>query len=221
MEKNPVRRVMLVEDNQELRESQAMLFNGTEGYVCVADCENAEEALYSLRTAKPDVVIMDIDLGEGQTKKGIELTAQIKAQHPDCLVVMQTISGENDPLLESIMAGADGYILKGASNAQLIDAINKAFEGDFPLSPGLASRIMKLFRENKLPSSPPTRILKGRVIPDNLQLTPIQERILNMMIEGKSRKEIAAALHMGEDALKWQIKEIYRKIREYGDGEKG
>jgi DNA-binding NarL/FixJ family response regulator len=222
MEKNPLRRVMLVDDNHELREGQAELLNRTEGYICVADCGNAEDAMHSLRTAKPDVVIMDIYLDrESRDPKGIELTAQVKAVCPHCLVIMQTISDENDNILKSIRAGADGYIQKGAPNTKLIDVIDKAFDGDSPLSPGLASRILQLFRENIPPSSTSKRMLKGMVIPENLHLTPTQERILNMMVEGKSRKEIAAALHMKEDALKWHIKEIYREIREYGDGGKG
>jgi len=215
MEKSPIRRVMLVEDNEQLRESQVALINETAGFICVADCGTAEEALQAQRTSKPDVVVMDIGLGDNKMT-GIQVTEQIKRQNPSCLVVMQTISGDNDVILKAIMAGADGYILKGVPNFKLIDAINKVLEGDFPMSPGLAARVMKMFREMKPRETGSKRMLSGKELPEDLILTPTQDRILNLKIEGKTRREIAATLHVKEDALKWQIKEIYRKVRNHG-----
>ena len=202
-------RVMLVEDNEDLRESQFHLINSSEGYVCVAAFKEAESAMAALNSIKPDVVLVDINLGEGRMD-GIEATRQIKQQQPDSLIVIQTLFQDDDKVLNAIMAGADGYIVKGASNDTVLEIIDRVVHHDPPMTPGIALKVLKLLRQN---SQAKPRLLKGQPIPPDIHLSPIRERILEMLIDGKPYKRIADKLNMSIDALRYHIKEIYKRLR--------
>ena len=202
-------RVMLVEDHEDLRESQFHLINSSEGHVCVAAFETAESAVVALNSVKPDVVLMDINLGEGRMD-GIEATRRIKQQRPDTLVVIQSLFQDDDKVLNAIRAGADGYIVKGASNDSVLEIIDRVVHHDPPMTPGVALQVLRLLRQN---SAAKPRLLKGQPIPPDLQLSPIRERILEMLIDGKPYKLIADQLHMSIDAVRFHIKEIYKRLR--------
>lgn len=205
-------RVMLVEDSEALRNSQFQLINETDGYVCIAACSTGEEALNIIPHTLPDLILMDIELGENKMT-GITATQRIKNQLPNCLVIMQTFAEDDYIIMKSLLAGADGYIIKDASNQEIISAFKKALDGDFPLTPGLAKRILNLFMQIRKEQLDVPIKIKGLEVPKDISLTPIEQRILEIMKDGMPRKLIASKLNMTHENLRYHIKEIYRKIR--------
>jgi DNA-binding NarL/FixJ family response regulator len=213
MEKSAPIRVMLVEDNEALRESQFHLIDSAEGYSCVAAFEDAESAVAVTQNVKPDVALVDIHFGSGKMD-GIEATRRIKEIRPSTLIVIQTLFQDDEKVLKAIMAGADGYVVKGASNDMVLDIIRRVVSHDPPMTPGVATKVLKMLRQSQQARP---RMLKGRIIPDDIRLTPIQERILEMLIQGKAYKIMADNLGMSIDALRYHVKEIYKQLRNNDD----
>src|SRR5688572_18365793 len=113
-------RVAIFEDNQSLRIGLYQLINGTDGYVCVGAFENCSQLLKNIKDTSPDIVLMDIEM---PGVNGIEAVGILKKKHPEIRILMQTIFQDNDKIFQSILAGADGYILKNTSPARMLEAI--------------------------------------------------------------------------------------------------
>ncbi len=138
--------VSIVEDNDRVRESLASLIDGAKGFRCAGAYCTAETALRLIPREKPDVVLMDIHLGQ---IGGIECVRKLKALDPEQLVVMLTAYEDDDLIFQALKAGANGYLLKQSTPADLLAAIKEVHEGGAPMSSNIARKVIQSFHQNK------------------------------------------------------------------------
>jgi DNA-binding NarL/FixJ family response regulator len=190
-------RVSLVEDDNEVRQSLAMLLNGSEGFQCVSNHRSTEEALVGIPTARPQVVLMDINL---PGKTGIECVRQLKAKHTEMLFLMLTMYEDSNLIFESLTAGASGYLLKRTPPAKLMEAIQDAQSGGAPMSSKIARIVVQHFQSQKAPAS------------DLTSLSPREREVLDLLSKGHRYKEIADTLSISFDTVRAHLRNIYDKL---------
>ena len=189
--------VALVEDDPGLRASLANLLKKAPGLNVVADYPDAESALEALPRHKPDVVLMDVNL---PAMSGVECVRRLKPLLPQTQVLMLTVHDDNDSLFDSILAGADGYLLKDTVPARLVAAIREVHSGGSPMTPQIARRVVQHFRKH-----PPVR-------PEVEGLTPREMEVLELLARGDRYKEISERLGISMDGIRFHIRRIYDKL---------
>lgn len=190
--------VAIVEDNNDMREGLVFLIKASEGFNCVANFSNAEDALEELPKSDVDVVLMDINL---PGKSGIECVAELKHQRKDLQIIMLTIFEDEDNIFKSLQAGASGYVLKKTSPAQLLEAIKDVNNGGSPMSSQIARKVVAAFQKS------PGEISGG----DNLSSREIE--ILSYLSKGYRYKEIADLLYISIETVRTHIRNIYEKLQ--------
>jgi DNA-binding NarL/FixJ family response regulator len=196
--------VAIVEDQREVREGLRFLIDGTEGYRCTGCFASVEEALPALAPALPDVVLMDLGLPGMSGIEGIRL---LTGRHPGLRLIALTVYEDDDRIFEALCAGASGYLLKKTPPARLLEGVQEVMAGGAPMSPGVASRVITLFREFR----PPERT--------EHQLTPHEVRLLKLLAEGHSYKTAAAALGSSVNTVAFHMKSIYAKLQVHSKSE--
>jgi DNA-binding NarL/FixJ family response regulator len=186
-------RVSLVEDDEDIRGTLALLVDGSEGFRCVSTYGDAESALESLPADEPDVVLLDIQL-PGQS--GIEAIPRLRELLPDADVVMLTIHADDDLVFRALSAGATGYLVKDAGTDRILEALREVRAGGAPMSSSIARMIVGSFR--KAPESP---------------LSKRETEVLAELCRGRSYRMIAKTLFISEDTVHFHIKNIYRKLQ--------
>ncbi len=189
--------VSIVDDEKELRQSIATFINGSPGFRCVSTYGNGESALQGLPEDKPDVVLMDINLGQ---MNGIECVRQLKVLVPDMLIVMLTIYEDTDQIFEALSAGASGYLLKRLSPTKLLHAIREVHSGGSPMSSSIARKVVASFQKT------------GRVGEKLPSLSPREEMVLNCLSKGLTYKQIADQLGISIDTIRTYLRRIYEKL---------
>jgi len=190
-------RVAIVDDEAELREQIAAYVDHAPGFCCVRACASAEEALRWLPQDRPDVVLMDINLG---VMDGIECVQRLKPQLPQTQIVMLTVFEDTDRIFRALAAGATGYLLKRLSPPRLLDAIREVHAGGSPMSATIARKIVTSFQH------PPPR-------PDPAaELSPREREVLEGLAEGRAYKEIADKLGVRIHTVRNYIRRIYEKL---------
>ena len=191
-------RIMIVEDQEAVREGLRVLINGSEGYRCIAACRTAEEALGCIGNELPDVVLMDINL---PGMRGTECVVHIKNSYPEVQVMMLTVFENNEEIFTSLEAGATGYLLKKTPPAQLLQAISDLVRGGSPMSSEIARKVVQRFHH-----SSPSRFPEAN-------LTSREEEILSYLAIGFLYKEIAASLFINIETVRTHIHKIYQKLQ--------
>lgn len=195
--------VCIVEDNQELRSALEQIIMMSEGYDLLASFSNAEDALQSLPALNPQVVLMDINLGEGEN--GIECVRKLKPDHPGMLFMMCTVYEDDEKIFEALKAGASGYILKKTPPQKLIEAIHELRDGGAPMSSSIARKVVAAFQA----PSPGN----GTTAKDSLDVLSNREReILEYLAKGLLYKEIAAELFISQETVRKHVYHIYEKL---------
>lgn len=189
-------KVAIVEDNDKLRESFALLLDGAGGFKCVGAFRSAEEAIKQIPVRKPDVVLMDIHLPGAS---GIRCVQQLKATLPSIKFVMHTVSEDEELLFQALRAGASGYLLKGTPPAKVMDALTEAHQGSAPMTGHIARMVVEYFHQKKSANETAT-------------LTDREREILNYLAKGFRNKEIADALNIGIDTVRSHLRNIYEKL---------
>ncbi len=189
--------VSIVEDDKRVRESLAVLINGTPGFCCLGAFPNAEQALAQLPLAWPDVVLMDINLPE---MSGIECTAKLKGLRPELQIIMLTVDIESDRIFKSLLAGASGYLIKQTSPAEILDAIADVHRGGSPMSSGIARKVVDYVRQ----THPPQEEAPG--------LSEREHEILGCLARGQQYKEIADALSISVSTVRTHLRHVYKKL---------
>ena len=198
-------KVAIFEDNSNLRDGMYHVINGTEGFQCVGAFANCDRLIRHLEDARPDVVMMDIEM---PGISGIEGVKIIKENFPHIKILMQTIFEDNNKIFESICNGAEGYILKNTQPAQMLEAIKELYEGGAPMTPSVASKVLKMFKQKTAYETN-----------DSYDLTDREREILRYLTEGMSYKLIADACHISVETVSGHIKNIYKKLQVHSKSE--
>ncbi|MDX1992681.1 MAG: response regulator transcription factor [bacterium] len=186
-------RVLIADDHAVVRQGLKMFLSLTPEFEIVGEATNGAEALSMARKLRPDVVLMDLLMPE---MDGITAITHLRRELPDTEAIALTSVLEDKAVVGAIKAGAIGYLLKDTESDELIRAIKAAAEGQVQLSPKAAARLM---REVRAPESPET-------------LTDRETEVLRLLAQGKSNKEIAAELVIGEKTVKTHVSNILSKL---------
>jgi NarL family two-component system response regulator LiaR len=186
-------RILIADDHSVVRQGLQMFLGLDEELEVVGEAANGEEALRLARELKPDVVLMDLLM---PVMDGVTATAAIRRELPDTEVVALTSVLEDQTISEAIRAGAIGYLLKDTQADELSRAIKAAAAGQVQLSPQVATRLMREIRVAETPE----------------KLTERETEVLQLLARGKSNKEIAAALVIGEKTVKTHVSNILSKL---------
>ncbi len=189
--------VGIVEDNRTLREGFEILINRADGMQCVCTCSTVGEALKNIPQAKPDVVLMDIQLPDGT---GIECTSSIKEQMPKMQVVVVTVYEDSDRIFRALQAGACGYLLKRSKPERIVQAIREANEGDVPMTPEIARKVIGEFQS------------KAQTASDVENLTSRENEVLRHVKHGMTNKGIADHMSVTVATVKFHLQHIYEKL---------
>jgi DNA-binding NarL/FixJ family response regulator len=191
--------VSLYEDNQSLRETMYFVINGTPGFNCVNAYADANNILKQVNSDKPDVILMDIDM---PGINGIEATALIRSNQIEIPILIQTVFEADEKVFQAICAGANGYILKQTSPARLLECLIECVDGGSPMTPVIATKVLKLFREkNSWPAKTEAFDLSAR-----------EKEILLLLTEGLSYKMIGDKCSISYETVHSHIKKIYKKL---------
>lgn len=199
-------RVAIFEDNKHLRETFELLLDSSSGYLCTGAYPDCRDLISILKINHCDIVLMDIEM---PGMNGIEATRLIKENFPAINILIQTVFFEDDYIFNGICAGASGYILKSTTPAGYLEAIKDVQAGGSPMTPGIARRVLELFRTNLQTAIPAT----------DYNLTTQEKKVLQLLVDGKSYKMIAAELFVAVDTIKTHIKNIYFKLHVHSSTE--
>jgi DNA-binding NarL/FixJ family response regulator len=197
-------RILIVEDQRHLRDGVEALINFTPGFKCSGAFRTMEEALARVKHDLPDVVLTDIGL---PGMSGIEGIKRLKELYPDLLVLVLTVYDDNEKIFDALCAGACGYLLKQTEPSELLKSLREAVTGGAPMSPEVAAKVIKLFRETR----PPEKA--------DYNLTPHEIRLLKMLTEGYNYVSAAEKLGISYNTLKFHVRNIYDKLQVHSQSE--
>ena len=198
MAETPIR-VMLVDDHEIVRQGIRAVIEAAGGLTVVAEASGVAEAIERAKSTLPDVVVMDVRLADGS---GIEATREIRAARPETRVVMLTSFADDEALFASIMAGAAGYVLKQVRSNDLVRSIRAVAEGQSLLDPAVTGAVLERLRKGK----------QLMMDPKLARLSPQEERILSLVADGKTNKEIGRDLKLAEKTVKNYVSAILSKL---------
>jgi two-component system response regulator DevR len=195
----PPLRVMLVDDHVVVRGGIRLLLEAAGDIVVCAEAGTVEEAVATAERALPDVVVMDVQLADGS---GIEATREIRARRPATQVIMLTSYADDEALLAAIMAGAAGYVLKQINGGDLVRGVRTVGGGQSLLDPAVTGALLERLRRGR------TTVGDEKLA----RLSPQEERVLNMVAEGRTNKQIGDELHLAEKTIKKYVSSILIKL---------
>ena len=194
----------IVEDLRNIREGLTTLINFTDGFQCSGAFRSMEEAIPRIKGNVPDILLSDIGL---PGMNGIEGIRILKEKYPQMTVLMLTVYDDDERIFDALCAGANGYLLKQTSPAKILENIREAVSGGAPMSPEVASRVIKLFREVR----PPERV--------DYDLTPHETRLLKLLVEGHNYTTAAGELRVSYNTIKFHMRHIYEKLQVHSKSE--
>lgn len=192
-------RILIADDHEVLVLGLKTLFQRYEKFMVVGDAYSGTEAVEKTRELKPDVVIMDIRM---PGLSGIEACREIKQSQPEVNVIMLTSYADDEAIFASLMAGASGYVLKQIGTRALVEAVETVSKGQSLLDPTVTSKVIQKMRE----------MSQHTAFPDGEQLTAQEKKVLALIAEGKTNKEIAEALFLGEKTVRNYVSSILHKL---------
>ena len=193
-------RLLVVDDHEVVRQGLVALLERREAFQVVAEAGTVAESIEQARRHQPDIVIMDVRLPDGS---GIEACRAIRAELPNTRVVMLTSYPDEEAVLSAIVAGASGYLLKQIRGRDLVAALETVGRGGSLLDPAVTERVLDRIR----------RIATGVSENDELsQLTSQERKILLLVAEGKTNKEIASEIFLSDKTVKNYVSSILAKL---------
>ena len=192
-------RLLVVDDHEVVRQGLVALIDRREKFQVVAEAGSVEEALEAARRFQPDLVIMDVRLPDGS---GIEACREIRAELPATRVVMLTSYPDEEAVLSAIIAGASGYLLKQVRARDLVNALEAVGRGESLLDSAVTEKVLERVR----------RIASGTYTDELAQLTAQEQKILQLVAEGKTNKEIASEVFLSDKTVKNYVSSILSKL---------
>jgi DNA-binding NarL/FixJ family response regulator len=190
---------MLVDDHEVVRDGVRALLEAADDIVICAEAGSVRDAIAEAERTRPDVVVMDVRLADGS---GIEATREIRAHRPKTQVLMLTSFADDEALFASIMAGASGYVLKQIQGTEIVRAIREVGQGKSLLDPQVTKAVLDRLRKGK-------HLMRDEKL---ARLSPQEERILALVADGQTNKEIGEELHLAEKTVKNYVSSILSKL---------
>ena len=192
-------RLLVVDDHEVVRQGLVALLDRRQGFEVVAEAGTAAEAVEQARRYEPDIVVMDVRLPDGS---GVEACREIRTERAATRVVMLTSYPDEEAVLSAIVAGASGYLLKQVRARDLVAALEAVGRGESLLDPAVTEKVLERVR----------RIATGAAADDLAALTTQEQKILLLVAEGKTNKEIAAEVFLSDKTVKNYVSSILSKL---------
>jgi len=192
-------RILVVDDHEVVRQGLVALLDRRDEFQVVAEAGTMAESIAAARRFEPDLVVMDVRLPDGS---GVEACREIRSARPETRVVMLTSYPDEEAVLSAIIAGASGYLLKQIRGRDLVAALQSVARGDSLLDPGVTERVLERVR----------RAATGGEQDELSQLTAQERKILLLVAEGKTNKEIAADVFLSDKTVKNYVSSILSKL---------
>ena len=189
--------VFLLDDHEVVRTGLRALLEAGDDITVVGEAGTVADALARIPSARPDVAILDVRLPDGS---GVEVCRKIRSASPEIACVMLTSYADDEALIASVMAGAAGYVLKQVGSLDLLDTIRRAGTGQSLLDPALTQRVLERLRDGP------------RVDPRLASLTPQEQRILDLIAEGRTNRQIAETMFLAEKTIKNYVSNLLAKL---------
>jgi DNA-binding NarL/FixJ family response regulator len=190
-------RVFLLDDHEIVRRGVRELLESTDGIAVVGEASSAAEALARIPATQPDVAVLDVRLPDGS---GVEVCREVRSAMPGLACLMLTSFSDDDALFEAIMAGAAGYVLKQIRGTDLITAIRRVASGESLLDPSVTAKVLHRLRN---PTEEDERLAR---------LTAQERRILDLIAEGATNRQIGNELHLAEKTVKNYVSNMLMKL---------
>jgi two-component system, NarL family, response regulator DevR len=190
-------RVVVVDDHEMVRRGVIQLLDAEDDLEVVGQAETAADAVDLIAASAPDVAVLDVRLPDGN---GIEVCREVRARDPRVVCVMLTSFNRDTAMFDAILAGAAGYLLKSAPGATLVDAVRRAAHGESLLDPAATDRVLERLRG------------RGEEDPRLARLTRQERRILGLITDGKSNRQIADELSLAEKTVKNYVSSLLGKL---------
>jgi DNA-binding NarL/FixJ family response regulator len=192
-------RILVVDDHEVVRQGLVALLDRRANFQVVAEAGTVEESLEQARRHQPDIVVMDVRLPDGS---GIEACREIRAELPGTRVIILTSFPDDEAVLSAIVAGASGYLLKQIRARDLIAALEAVGRGESLLDPAVTEKVLQRVRQ----------IANGEFRDELSGLTPQERKILLLVAEGKTNKEVAAEIFLSDKTVKNYVSSILSKL---------
>jgi DNA-binding NarL/FixJ family response regulator len=192
-------RLVVVDDHEVVRQGLVALLDRREAFQVVGEAGTVVEALAVVRRFRPDLVVMDVRLPDGS---GIEACREIRSEMPEVRVIILTSYPDEEAVLSAIIAGASGYLLKQIRGRDLVNALEAVGRGESLLDPAVTEKVLERVR----------RIATGTYTDELAALTAQEQRILMLVAEGKTNKEIASEVFLSDKTVKNYVSSILSKL---------
>jgi DNA-binding NarL/FixJ family response regulator len=189
--------VFILDDHEVVRAGLRAMLDATDDLVVVGEAGTVAEALVLIPASRPQVAILDVRLPDGS---GVEVCREIRSSLPDIICVMLTSYADDTAIYAAILAGAAGYVLKQVGGPRLVDEIRRAGAGDTLIDPEVTERVLE-------------RLRQGPREDERLAaLTPQERRVLDLIAEGRTNRQIAAAMFLAEKTIKNYVSNLLTKL---------
>jgi two-component system, NarL family, response regulator DevR len=194
-------RIFLLDDHELVRRGVRDLLWAQEDLAVVGEASTGQEALELIPQTQPDVAVLDVRLGDNpDAMNGIEVCRDIRSAHPEVACIMLTSFADDEALFASIMAGAAGYVLKQIRGSDLVSAIRRVAAGESLLDPAVTARVLERLRAPRTEDDPLS------------SLSPQERRILDLIAEGKTNRQIGEAMFLAEKTVKNYVSHLLAKL---------
>ena len=193
--------LLLVDDHKIMRDGIKAILRQTSDFTVAGETDNGTDAVQMAKQLRPDIVLMDIGL---QGLNGIEATTEILRHCPDIRVIILSMYDDEHSVVSAIRSGARAFVLKKASDGDLVDALRTVGKGGSYLSPQVSDRLLNRIQRGDLESKPLPAVLEG--------LSPRELQVLRMVAEGKTSKDIAVMLDLGLQTVRSYRKTMMKKL---------
>ncbi len=190
-------RVFLLDDHEVVREGLRLLIEAAGDMEVVGEAGTAADAMLRIPQVKPEVAVLDVRLPDGD---GVEVCRDIRSQLPDIACLMLTSFADDEALLAAVVAGASGYVLKQIRGNDLVDSIRRAAAGESLMSQDLVERVLRRLRSEPAEDERMTR------------LTPQERRILDLLAEGMTNRQIGETMYLAEKTVKNYVSNVLTKL---------